>query len=197
MSTTQQRIDSAVAGRRDTMHAILERQRQAFFAEGPPSVAVRRHRIDRLLALVMDNADDFLDAMSADYGTRPKTGALFTEILGMVSVIEHTRSHVPQWMRATKLMRAGRLIGLRAEVQPSPLGVVGIIGPWNFPLNLVVLPASAACFSPVPRRWESRCNRPRGRTSFRSPSNWAARIPWWCRLTPTSSERRPASLPRA
>jgi acyl-CoA reductase-like NAD-dependent aldehyde dehydrogenase len=55
--------------------------------------------------LGMDNADDFRDAMSADYGTRSKTGALFTEILGMVSVIEHTRSHVPQWMRATKLMR--------------------------------------------------------------------------------------------
>jgi coniferyl-aldehyde dehydrogenase len=45
-------------------------------------------------------------------------------------------------MRATKLMRAARLCGLRAEVQPCPLGVVGIIGPWNFPLNLVVLPAA-------------------------------------------------------
>ena len=41
-------------------------------------------------------------------------------------------------------MRAARMFGLRAEVQPSPVGVVGIIGPWNFPLNLVVLPASAA-----------------------------------------------------
>jgi len=144
MSTTQERVDGAVDGQRDAMRAILERQRQAFVAEGPPSVAARRDRIDRLLALVLDNADAFVDAMSADYGTRPKTGSLFTEILGMVAVIEHTRSHVPQWMRATKLMRAGRLFGLKAEVQPSPLGVAGIIGPWNFPLNLVVLPASAA-----------------------------------------------------
>ena len=144
MSTTQEQVDGAVDGRPDAMRAILERQRQAFAADGPPSVAVRRDRIDRLLALVLDNADEFVAAMSADYGTRPKTGSLFTEILGMVSVIEHTRSHVPQWMRATKLMRAGRLFGLKAEVQPSPLGVVGIIGPWNFPLNLVVLPASAA-----------------------------------------------------
>jgi coniferyl-aldehyde dehydrogenase len=144
MSTMQEQVDGAVDGRRDAMRAILERQRQAFVADGPSSVAVRRDRIDRLVALVLDNADAFVDAMSADYGTRPKTGSLFTEILGMVSVIEHTRSHVPQWMRATKLMRAARLLGLKAEVQPSPLGVVGIIGPWNFPLNLVVLPASAA-----------------------------------------------------
>src|SRR3982074_2173786 len=144
MSTTQERVDGTFDGQRDAMLAMLDRQRHAVAAGGPPSVAARRDRIDRLLALVLDNADAFVDAMSADYGTRPKTGSLFTEILGMISVIEHTRSHVPQWTRATKLMEAARLGGLKAEVQPSPLGVVGIIGPWNFPLNLVVLPASAA-----------------------------------------------------
>jgi coniferyl-aldehyde dehydrogenase len=144
MSTTQERVDSTVDGQREAMRATLERQRQSFMAEGPPSVAVRRNRIDRLMALVLDNADAFVDAMVADFGTRPKTGSLFTEIIGMISVIEHTRAHVPQWMRATKLMRAARLFGLKAEVQPSPLGVIGIIGPWNFPLNLVVLPATAA-----------------------------------------------------
>lgn len=144
MSTTQERVDGAVGGQTDAIRAILERQRRAFLADGPPSASLRRDRIDRLLALVLDNADAFVDAMAADYGTRPKTGSLFTEILGMVSVIEHTRSHVPQWMQTTKLMQAARMFGLKAEVQPSPLGVVGIIGPWNFPLNLVVLPASAA-----------------------------------------------------
>lgn len=123
---------------------MLERQRQAFLAEGPPSVEVRRHRIDRLMALLLDNSDAFIDAMAADYGTRSKAASLFTEIVGIISVVEHTRSHVAQWMRPTKLMRIARLCGLRAEVQPTPLGVVGIIGPWNFPVNLVVLPASAA-----------------------------------------------------
>jgi coniferyl-aldehyde dehydrogenase len=142
MSTTHERVDGAVG--MDALRAILVRQRDAFMAEGPPSAAVRRNRIDRLLALVLDHADDFVDAMRADFGSRPKPGTLFTEVLGMISVIEHTRSHVPQWMRATKLLRAARLVGLKAEVQPSPLGVVGIIGPWNYPLQLVVLPASAA-----------------------------------------------------
>ncbi|HTI75243.1 MAG TPA: coniferyl aldehyde dehydrogenase [Mycobacterium sp.] len=142
MSTTHERVDGAVG--MDALRAILVRQRDAFMAEGPPSAAVRRNRIDRLLALVLDHADDFVDAMRADFGSRPKPGTLFTEVLGMISVIEHTRSHVPQWMRATKLLRAARLVGLKAEVQPSPLGVVGIIGPWNYPLQLVVVPASAA-----------------------------------------------------
>ena len=142
MSTTHERVDVDV--QLEELRVTLERQRNAFMADGPPSVAVRRNRIDRLLALVLDNTEAFVDAMSDDFGTRPKTGSLFTEILGMISVIEHTRSNVPQWMRATKLMGAARLFGLKAEVQPSPLGVVGIIGPWNFPLNLVVLPATAA-----------------------------------------------------
>ncbi len=129
---------------REPLTAVLERQRAAFTVDGPPDLTLRRNRIDRLLALVLDNADDFVGAMAADFGTRPRAGSLFTEIMGMISVIEHTRSHAGQWMRPQRLMRPARPFGLRAEVEPSPLGVVGIIGPWNFPLNLVVLPASAA-----------------------------------------------------
>ncbi|MGP4057507.1 aldehyde dehydrogenase family protein [Mycobacterium sp. 4D054] len=137
-------LGGMTASRPEPMTELLGRQRSAFVADGPPDEALRRNRIDRLLALVLDNADDFVDAMAADYGTRPRAGTLFTEIMGMISVVEHTRAHVRQWMKPVKLMRPARPLGLRAEVRPSPLGVVGIIGPWNFPLNLVVLPAAAA-----------------------------------------------------
>ncbi|OHU95659.1 aldehyde dehydrogenase family protein [Mycobacterium talmoniae] len=139
MSATEERIDRQAA-----LRAQLQRQRQAFLHEGPPSAATRRRRIDRLLALVLDNTDAFTEAMAEDFGTRSKAASLFTEVVGIIPVIEHTRAHVAQWMRSTALMRAARLAGLRAEVQPTPVGVVGIIGPWNFPLNLVVLPAAAA-----------------------------------------------------
>lgn len=128
----------------EQLHDTLDRQRRAFLAAGPPDVAARRNRIDRLLALVLENTDAFVDAMAADFGTRSRAATLFTEVVGMIPVIEHTRAHLAQWMSATKLMRAARTVGLRAEVESVPLGVVGIIGPWNFPLNLVVLPASAA-----------------------------------------------------
>ncbi|WP_163768937.1 coniferyl aldehyde dehydrogenase [Mycolicibacterium parafortuitum] len=126
------------------MSELLDCQRASFLADGPPDVALRRNRIDRLLALVLDNADAFVDAMAEDFGTRPRAATLFTEIMGMISVIEHTRSHVRQWMKPARLMRPAGRLGLRAEVHPCPLGVVGIIGPWNFPLNLVILPAAAA-----------------------------------------------------
>lgn len=132
-------VDPGAALRR-----VLELQRRAFLTDGPPEAATRRHRIDRLLALVLDNTDAFADAMATDFGTRSRAASLFTEVVGMIPVIEYTRSHVAQWMRPQKLLRAARLAGLRADVEPTPLGVVGIIGPWNFPLNLVVLPAAAA-----------------------------------------------------
>ena len=123
---------------------LLDHQRGSFLADGPPDIALRRNRIDRLLAMVLDNSEAFVAATAEDYGSRSKSAAFFAEILGMLSVIEHTRAHVPQWMRATKLMKAARYAGLRAEVLPSPLGVIGIIGPWNFPIQLTVLPAAAA-----------------------------------------------------
>lgn len=124
--------------------AILDLQRAAFYRDGPPSAAVRRDRIDRLLALVLDNIDDFADAMSGDFGTRSRTGTLFAEISGMLTAIENTRSQTARWMRPVKPNRLARLSGISTEVHPSPLGVVGIIGPWNFPLQLVVVPAAAA-----------------------------------------------------
>ncbi|WP_026342939.1 aldehyde dehydrogenase family protein [Nocardia sp. BMG111209] len=123
---------------------MLELQRAAFRREGPPSAEVRRDRIDRLVAMVLDNADDYVEALVRDFGTRSRTGTMFTEIVGVLSAIEHTRKHLPRWMRPRRQGRLAGLAGLPAEVQPTPLGVVGIIGPWNFPLNLVVLPAATA-----------------------------------------------------
>jgi coniferyl-aldehyde dehydrogenase len=142
MSTIDERAQARL--RHGEATAALAAQRQAFLDDGPPDTALRRNRIDRLLAMVLDNAENFVAATASDYGSRSRSAAFFAEILGMISVIEHTRSNLPRWMRTSPLMRAARFAGLRAEVVPSPLGVVGIIGPWNFPVQLTVLPAAAA-----------------------------------------------------
>ncbi len=124
--------------------ALLELQRRAHRRAGPPSAALRRNRIDRLLAMVLDNLDDYVEALAQDFGTRSRTGILFAEIMGMLSSIEHTRSHLARWMRPRNPKPIARLYGINARVEPTPLGVVGIIGPWNFPLQLVIAPAAAA-----------------------------------------------------
>src|SRR6478736_9939883 len=125
MSTAERPLDT-VAVSRDELVAVLDRQRKAFVADGPANLATRLNRIDRLLAMVLDNTDAFVDAMAADFGTRSRAASLFTEVVGIIPVIEHTRAHVAEWMSPTKLMRAGRIFGVRAEVESTPLGVVGI-----------------------------------------------------------------------
>ena len=102
MSANDELAGDPVAGPRAALEATLEEQRRSFLADGPPSVAVRRSRIDRLMALLLDNTDAFVDAMATDYGTRSKAASLFTEVVAIISVIEHTRSHVAQWMRDRK-----------------------------------------------------------------------------------------------
>ncbi|MFD6856259.1 aldehyde dehydrogenase family protein [Rhodococcus sp. NPDC060090] len=144
MSTVENLGVTTPNGTGEELSRILELQRRAFLADGFPSVETRRHRIDRLVALMLDNADALVDALVRDFGSKSRTGTMSMEFVGIIDAIEHTRAHVAKWMRTTPLMRAGRLAGLRAEVVPSPLGVVGIIGPWNFPLHLVIMPAAAA-----------------------------------------------------
>lgn len=142
MSTTDER--AAVESQPGGGARILAVQRRSFLDDGPPDIALRRNRIDRLIAMILDNCEHFVSATASDYGSRSRSAAFFAEILGMISVVEHTRASLPRWTRTTRLMRAARLARLRAEVVPSPLGVVGIIGPWNFPVQLTVLPAAAA-----------------------------------------------------
>lgn len=140
--TTPKATPRAAQG--EALTQVLELQRTAFLADGFPAVDVRRNRIDRLVALVLENADALVDALVSDFGSKSRAATLATEIVGTLDGIEHTRANVAKWMKAEPLMRAGRLMGLSAEVVPTPLGVVGIIGPWNFPLHLVILPAAAA-----------------------------------------------------
>ncbi len=66
---------------------MLGRQRRAFLADGRPGVETRLGRIDRLMALLLDNTDAFVEAMAADYGTRSKAASLFTEVVGIMSVV--------------------------------------------------------------------------------------------------------------
>jgi coniferyl-aldehyde dehydrogenase len=126
------------------LNARLLRQQQAFRAEGPPSAAVRRNRIDRLVAMLFENSDTLAEAMSADYGSRSPIASVMTEIMGIGSTIEYTRKNLERWMCPTGALPGYRLFGVKAEVEPTPKGVVGIIGPWNFPVNLVALPAAEA-----------------------------------------------------
>ncbi|MGV0643958.1 aldehyde dehydrogenase family protein [Mycolicibacterium sp. XJ2546] len=126
-----------------TLRDLLDAQRADFLAAGLPSAAVRRDRIDRLILLLTENADRFSTALQADFGNRPHVVNLLSEAVGILPDIKATRRHLETWMRPQRI-RSGLLMGMPTVVEKKPLGVVGVIGPWNFPVSLVVQPAASA-----------------------------------------------------
>lgn len=126
-----------------TLMAMLEAQRRDFLAAGPPPAAVRRDRVDRLILLLTENTDEFSAALHADFGNRPHAVNVLSDVAGILPDLTATRRHLKSWMRPQRI-RSAALLGLPTVVEKKPLGVVGVIGPWNFPVGLVVQPAASA-----------------------------------------------------
>ena len=127
-----------------TLAQILERQQQAFLADPQPGAKIRRDRISRLKKLVLDNAAELTEAMREDYGSRPETLSTLSDIASSIPDLDHQRGHVRKWMRPTRPSRALDRLGFTQQIRHDPKGVVGIIGPWNFPLYLTIVPAGSA-----------------------------------------------------
>ncbi|WP_448664879.1 coniferyl aldehyde dehydrogenase [Sphingomonas sp. CJ20] len=128
------------------MQDILERQRAAFMAELPVPVAVRKDRLKRAIAMIADNADRFCDALSEDFGHRSREQSMIADIAASIAPLRHAIRHVDRWARRERkpvLFPLG-LLGARAWVEYQPKGVVGVIAPWNFPVNLVMGPLAGA-----------------------------------------------------
>ena len=125
----------------DSVRSLLEEtlalQRAAYFAHPYPSFAERKQDLLNLKAFVQENRDVIVDAISADYGNRSKHETLFAEIFGVIDGVDHTIKSLRKWM---KPQRRGvdwkNFFGATNRVIPQPLGIVGAIVPWNFPINL-------------------------------------------------------------
>jgi coniferyl-aldehyde dehydrogenase len=104
----------------------------------------RQARLDALLALVHDNADRFVTAISADFGHRSAHETRLLELFPSLEAVRHTRSHFGAWMKPQRKSASLWFRPGRAQIIPQPLGVVGIIVPWNYPLFLAISPLAAA-----------------------------------------------------
>jgi coniferyl-aldehyde dehydrogenase len=127
---------------RATMLGILERQRSDYVREGEVPAATRIDRLDRAIALLVDHQDRLVDAMCEDFGHRSRHQSLFTDIAASIGPLKHAKKHLAGWMKPEKrkVDFPMNLLGARARVEYQPLGVVGVISPWNFPVNLTFTP---------------------------------------------------------
>ena len=104
----------------------------------------RQARLDELFALVHDNAERFVAAISADFGHRSAHETRLLEIFPSLEAIRHTRAHFGAWMKPQRKSPSFWFRPGRARIINQPLGVVGIIVPWNYPLFLAISPLAAA-----------------------------------------------------
>ncbi len=119
---------------------LLAAQKAAFLADCHPSLAERIHRVERVQKLLVDHQDAICDAISRDYGNRSKEETLMSEVLSCIGHCHYVIKHLSEWIKPQKRQVNALFMPARAMIEYSPLGVVGIISPWNYPLFLAISP---------------------------------------------------------
>ena len=127
-----------------SLDADFSRHRGAFAGQPFPGADVRIDLLRRLEALVKEHADEWANAISRDFGNRSRHETQLLEIFPSLEGIRHARRHLRHWMRPQRRSTSFWFLPGRSTVVAQPLGVVGIVVPWNYPLYLAIGPLLAA-----------------------------------------------------
>lgn len=128
----------------DEMHQTLKAHNQAFLDEMIPTIKVRRERLQRLKQVLLANKDAMVAAISEDFGHRSSTETELLELFPSLESIKHARKHLERWSRPKRQSTSIWFWPASTLLMKQPLGVVGIIVPWNYPLFLAVSPLVSA-----------------------------------------------------
>ena len=132
------------------MENILKLQKKLHIEEGPASIELRKDRLNRCIAMLKEYNEEILDALQKDFGNRDPKASFFSEIISTIGVLEHALKNIDKWTKDEKrpsnvnqpffirLMMG--FLGSKSYIKYQPLGTVGVISPWNFPVNLVLAP---------------------------------------------------------
>lgn len=128
--------------RKAEMEAVLRKQRAAHHQMRPEPMALRKDRIQRAMNLLKKHGEDLCKTMSADFGSRSPHQSMITDIAGTVGFGKYCLKNMDKWSKSEKrhVQFPLGLLGAKAELRYEPKGVVGILSPWNFPVNLTFGP---------------------------------------------------------
>ncbi|HEX4842791.1 MAG TPA: coniferyl aldehyde dehydrogenase [Limnobacter sp.] len=126
------------------LKATLESLKQAYRINPFPTWNQRKTWLKQLSDMVYDNKHRFAEAISEDFGYRSPNDTLLAEVFPCLEGIRHALSHGKGWMKTRKQGASIWFKPASTQLMPQPLGVVGVIVPWNYPLFLSVGPMIAA-----------------------------------------------------
>jgi len=126
------------------LRAVFDRQREAFLRDGTPELSRRRADLAKLARGIREDAERIAGVIATDFGNRSAGETLLAEVLTTLTAIRHTSRHLARWMRPRRVTVGLELMPARARILCQPLGVIGIISPWNYPFALAVTPLAAA-----------------------------------------------------
>ena len=109
-----------------------------------PDYAQRRDDLTRLRDAFKARLDAMATAVDADFGGRSRHESLIADGMTVLGEIDHLRGHLRGWMRPRRVGVGWKFWPARAEVRHAPVGVVGVIAPWNYPVNLALIPLATA-----------------------------------------------------
>ena len=127
----------------ENLSPAFARLRAAYLAH-IPSYGERITALDRLAAAVRKHSDELVAACTTDFGRRAPLETLLAEVMVSLDEIKHARKHLRRWMRPQKRAVNVTFLPARGEIRYVPLGVVGIVAPWNYPFQLAIVPLASA-----------------------------------------------------
>jgi len=128
----------------DEIKDSLKNQKKSFLAEPNISWQKRKENLKKLGTVIQEHEAQFIEAISKDFGNRAAEETVIAEMMVIQGGISHAIKHTPKWMRVRKAPTALQYKPAYNRIIPQPLGVIGIMSPWNYPLQLAVMPLIGA-----------------------------------------------------